>query len=236
MSRVKLLLLIQQDYKNLRRREAQHARAFPKKKTITVPKPYKTRSITGNNLKDCGIKGLGGWHDEMNTVLTQLALRTLNDFAALETRDPHRKLTFEELTTMVELKTSSHMYVWDLTDVLFQACVEAGYGGLGDTAAGGPAAYQGEAIYARCEAQARFAMEVWESDFIPKRRAWGKKGGTASKTPFQYGIELLDDILDLTRKQQLVELADTGISQAALYRLRDRHPYYKKTKNIEGTS
>jgi hypothetical protein len=204
-------MLMQNNYKLARRREAAHAKAFPKKSLLI----WTTNEYT--------VEGL----DETYRYLCRLALRTLNLHAALNPRDMDKKLTFDEMKAHMG-SSQSWMAHEDLTAVLFSECLDkSSYLCEYDGARG---IYTLDNLEKKCNEAATWALGAWRRDFIPKRSEMGRKGGKKSKTPFKYKTELLDGMLELTPKQQLVELADTGISQAALYRLRDRHPYYAKNK------
>jgi hypothetical protein len=215
VSRVKAMLLIQQQQRASYRAEGRRKRKYPKKRKLVFPDPSGDHCNSWEEWKEWREQG---WSTALNSFLTSLALRTLNDYEDLHPLDPDEEHDWEFYEAMAQNSSASLMDYDELVNVLFSACREAGYGDL--TEESGPARLRASRMLERCEQQAAFALGVWTPDFMADLRARAIRGGENSKRPKIFTVEMLIPYLHLTRREQMKAL---GCSESTIKRLRREH-------------
>jgi hypothetical protein len=82
-----------------------------------------------------------------------------------------------------------------------------------------------DALWKLCRVAFSFAWDNWDHDYYDKLSKWGAKGGSLGKRGPTYTVDMLDDILHLTRDEQIAHLR---CSKSTIKNLRRQHDYYKK--------
>jgi hypothetical protein len=221
LSTVKVSLLLQGQYRAKAYREKLRLQSFPKKEQLHLPQPGGIPWHMPTTYAEMVKWNESGWSKAVNKFLSKLALRTLNEAWDAHEKDEGAPLTFVQMQNRL---THGHVHpvsVEELSYILFQECLEGGYGDND----GVRAKHKADAMFTRCEQQAAFALKKWDPMFMVKLRKAGSRGGTVSKPPRVFTKDMLDPLLGKSKKEQMAAL---GCSKSMIEKLRREHDYYRK--------